>query len=260
MPAIETVNTAAGAFVAGLATSLHCAGMCGPVACSLMALRNGEDEQMQAAALYHTGRLVSYTLLGIIAGSLGRWPLEKLTGSPVMFLPWLLAVILLGIALGLHVRLPRPAFLRKWSARTRLRLVRIPVRQGALALGLATPLMPCGPLYIMAGIALVSGSALRGAEFMLAFALGTVPLLWFAQQRFHVWQHQLSPAAMGRVRRGVALAGALLVFARLWPTLPANAAPPPTDGKAPAAACPFCDAPDKNRTDHAPAAIPDTTP
>jgi sulfite exporter TauE/SafE len=241
MAAIETVNTAAGAFVAGLATSLHCAGMCGPVACSLMALKIGEDQQMQAAALYHLGRLFSYTTLGVIAGSLGRWPLEKLTGSPIMVLPWVLAAILLGIALGLHVRLPRPAFLRRWSARTRLRLVRIPVRKGALALGLATPLMPCGPLYIMIGIALVSGSAIRGAEFMLSFALGTVPLLWFAQQRFHVWQHQLSPAAMARVRRGVALAGAILVFARLWPTLPANAAPPESAGEIPAASCPFCD-------------------
>jgi sulfite exporter TauE/SafE len=247
MAAIETVNTAAGAFVAGLATSLHCAGMCGPVACSLMALKSGEDEQMQAAALYHTGRLFSYTALGAIAGTLGHWPLEKLTGSPVMVLPWVLAVILLGIALGLNVRLPRPAFLRRWSARTRLRLVRIPVRKGALALGLATPLMPCGPLYIMIGIALVSGSAIRGAEFMLSFALGTVPLLWFAQQRFHVWQHQLSPPAMARVRRGVALAGAILVFARLWPTLPANAAPPASAGEIPAAACPFCDGPQNGK-------------
>lgn len=253
MPAIETVNTAAGAFVAGLATSLHCAGMCGPVACSLMALKSGEDQQMQAAALYHIGRLCSYSVIGVIAGSLGRWPLEKLTGSPVMVLPWVLAVILLGIALGLHVRLPRPAFLRRWSARTRLRLVRIPVQQGALALGLATPLMPCGPLYIMVGIALVSGSAVRGAEFMLSFALGTVPLLWFAQQRFHVWQHQLGPAAMARVRRGVALAGAILVFARLWPTLPANAAQPPAAGEIPAASCPFCDGPQNGK---APTAVP----
>ena len=113
MPAIETVNTATGAFVAGLATSLHCAGMCGPVACSLMALKSGEDQQMQAAALYHIGRLCSYAAIGVIAGSLGRWPLGKLTSSPVMVLPWVLAVILLGIALGLHVRLPRPAFLRQ---------------------------------------------------------------------------------------------------------------------------------------------------
>jgi hypothetical protein len=82
---------------------------------------------------------------------------------------------------------------------------------------------------------------------MLSFALGTIPLLWFAQQRFHVWQHQLSPAAMARVRRGVALAGAILVFARLWPTLPANAAPPPATGEIPAAACPFCDGPQNNQ-------------
>ena len=241
MADIETVNTAAGAFMAGLATSLHCAGMCGPVACSMMALKNGEDQQQQAAVLYHAGRLLSYTLLGVAAGAMGHWPLRHVTDSPVMVLPWLLAVVLLGMALGLHVKLPRPAFLRRWSARTRLKLVRIPVRQGAFALGMATPLMPCGPLYMMLGIALVSGSALRGAEFMLAFSLGTVPLLWYAQHRFHIWQHQLSPAAMARVRRGVALAGALLVFVRLWPALPARAgeAAAPPDA-VPEVSCPLC--------------------
>jgi sulfite exporter TauE/SafE len=243
MPLIESVNTAAGAFVAGLATSLHCAGMCGPVACSLMSLKDGEDEQLKAAALYHSGRMLSYTLLGATAGALGRWPLEKISNSPVMVLPWLLAAVLFAIALGLHVKLPRPAVLRKWSARTRLRMARIPARKGSLALGLATPLMPCSPLYLMAGIALVSGSAIRGAEFMLAFALGTVPLLWYAQHKFHIWQHRLSPTAMARVRRTVALTGAVMIALRLWPTLPANAAQPPlAEGTVPEASCPFCDA------------------
>ena len=238
MSGIETVNTAAGALVAGFATSLHCAGMCGPIACSLMALKNSEAHQQQAAVLYHTGRVLSYTAIGVLAGALGQWPLEKVTRTPVMVLPWLLAIVLLGMALGLHVKLPRPAFLKKWSARTRLKLCRIPVRRGALALGVATPLLPCGPLYLMSGIALVSGSAVRGAEFMLAFSLGTIPLLWFAQQRFHVWRHQLSPAAMARVRRAVCFAGAAMIMIRLWPATAhaMQGSPDPAP-----AACPFCE-------------------
>ena len=218
MAAVETINTAAGALVAGFATSLHCAGMCGPVACSLTALKDSPQHQQQAAVLYHAGRILSYTLIGVLAGALGRWPLEKVTGTPVMVLPWLLALVLLVMSLGLHVKLPRPSFLKKWSARTRLKLCRIPVRRGALALGLATPLLPCGPLYLMAGIALVSGSAVRGAEFMLAFCMGTVPLLWFAQHRFHVWKQRLGPVAMNRVKRAVCFAGAAMLILRLWPS------------------------------------------
>ncbi len=237
MAALETVNTAAGALAAGFATSLHCAGMCGPVACSLMGLKGSPQHQQQAAVLYHAGRVLSYTLIGVLAGALGRWPLEKVTGTPVMVLPWLLTAVLLFMALGLHVKLPRPSFLKMWSARTRLKLCRIPVRRGALALGMATPLLPCGPLYLMAGIALVSGSAVRGAEFMLAFSMGTIPLLWFAQHRFHVWRQQLSPVAMDRVKRAVCLAGAVMLMMRLWPATTATAA----EAKATPPACPFCD-------------------
>ena len=239
MSGIETVNTAAGAFVAGLATSLHCAGMCGPVACSLMSLKQGEGQQQQAAVIYHVGRVLSYTAIGVAMGAAGKWPLESITQTPVMVLPWILAVVLLGMSLGLHVKLPRPAFFKKWSARTRLKLCRIPVKRGALALGLATPLLPCGPLYLMAGIALASGSAIRGAEFMLAFSLGTIPLLWLAQHRFHVWKHQLSAPAMQRVRRVVCFSGAMMIMLRLWPATahamaaPADAAPPPVK-------CPLC--------------------
>jgi sulfite exporter TauE/SafE len=68
-----------------------------------------------------------------------------------------------------------------------------PALPTAAALGFATPLLPCGPLYFILAAALLAGSALRGAEFMLAFGLGTVPLLWLAQSQFHRLQARLSP-------------------------------------------------------------------
>jgi sulfite exporter TauE/SafE len=229
---MDPIHTATGAFVAGLATSLHCAGMCGPVSCSLMSLKQQDADPQTAAVLYHLGRLLSYAGLGALAGALGRWPLMELTRSPVMVLPWLLAAVLLAMACGLSFKLPQPRSFKMWSARTRLRLCRIPAKQGAFTLGAVTPLLPCGPLYLMLAIALASGSALRGVEFMLAFALGTVPLLWLAQHQFRVWQHRLSHVNMARVRRGVALVGAVLVISRLW-ALPS----PISDPTAPAVLC-----------------------
>lgn len=233
---MDAVHTAAGAFVAGLATSLHCAGMCGPIACSLMSLKGQDEDPQTTAALYHIGRLCSYATLGAVAGALGKWPLTGLTNSPAMVLPWLLAAVLLAMACGISIKLPKPQFFKLWTARTRLKLCRIPAKRGALALGLATPLLPCGPLYLMLAIALASGSALHGIEFMLAFALGTVPLLWLAQHQFLVWRHRLTPITMSRVRRSVALAGALLVVARLWNQAPTDSA----SSTAPTATCPLC--------------------
>ena len=235
---VDPAHTAAGAFLAGLATSLHCAAMCGPISCSLLSLQRPNQDPQTAAALYHTGRLLSYAALGALAGALGQWPLASLTHSPAMVLPWLLTAALLAIAANFHPHIPRPAFLKKWSFRTRLTRPRLPLLPSALALGLATPLLPCGPLYLMLALALASGSALRGLECMLAFALGTTPLLWFAQHQFHLWKNRLAPQSMARLRRSIAAAGALLVVARLW-----SQPPLPTDQSAPTATCPLCHGP-----------------
>jgi uncharacterized protein len=94
-----------------------------------------------------------------------------------------------------------------------------PRTQTAAALGLATPLLPCGPLYFLITLALLSGSALRGTEFMLAFGLGTVPLLWLAQTQFHWVRQKLSPLWLNRTRASLALITAALIAWRLRATL-----------------------------------------
>ena len=83
-----------------------------------------------------------------------------------------------------------------------------------------TPFLPCGPLYLVFGAALLAGSAAKGAEFTLAFGLGTVPLLWLAQQQFHRIRAMLTPLAMGRLRRGLALVTAVMLAWRLHGTIP----------------------------------------
>lgn len=56
--------TTVAALVAGLATSLHCAGMCGPIACGLGTLAKSESERLTAASRYHGTRLISYGIIG----------------------------------------------------------------------------------------------------------------------------------------------------------------------------------------------------
>ena len=91
--------------------------------------------------------------------------------------------------------------------------------QAAAALGLATPLLPCGPLYFLVALALLSGSALRGVEFMLAFGLGTVPLLWLAQSQFQWVRQKLSPLWLDRTRIILGCSSALVIGWRLRATL-----------------------------------------
>jgi hypothetical protein len=56
------------ALVAGLITSLHCAGMCGPLACALMPARATDADPHLVGTVYHLCRLAGYTVLGALAG------------------------------------------------------------------------------------------------------------------------------------------------------------------------------------------------
>jgi sulfite exporter TauE/SafE len=216
---LAAVNSPAAAFVAGLITSLHCAGMCGPLACALMPVRRDQGDPPTISTVYHLTRLTSYALLGAIAGGLGRMPLTWVSTSALRWLPWVLVLFFVGMALRWDRWLPKSAMLGRFSLRLggwirgRSRI------SAAAALGFATPLLPCGPLYFLLALALLSGSALRGVEFMLAFGLGTVPLLWLVQSQ-SVWiRARLSPRTLERIRIGLALATALIISWRLRSTL-----------------------------------------
>lgn len=216
---LAAVNSPGTAFIAGLITSLHCAGMCGPLACALMPVRADQGDPQTVSTAYHVSRLASYAALGALAGGLGGLPLTFVSQSALRWLPWLLVLFFLAMAFRWDRFLPKPAFLARFTfrlntwARGRSRV------EAAAALGFATPLLPCGPLYFLIALALMSGSAVRGVEFMLAFGLGTVPLLWLAQSQFHWVRQKLSPLWLNRTRLALALVTAVTLGWRLRATL-----------------------------------------
>jgi sulfite exporter TauE/SafE len=216
---LAAVNSPATALVAGLITSLHCAGMCGPLACALMPGRDDRSDPQTVSTVYHVTRLTGYMVLGAVAGGLGRMPLTWISGSALRWLPWVLVLYFAAMAFRWDRYLPKPAVLSRFSLRLSGWIRGRPRAQAAAALGFATPLLPCGPLYFLLTLALLSGSAVRGAEFMLAFGLGTVPLLWLAQSQSYWLRARLNPLWLGRVRLGLALAVALILSWRLRGTL-----------------------------------------
>lgn len=216
---LAAINSPAAAFVAGLVTSLHCAGMCGPLSCSLLPVKGDRADAQTVTTVYHVARLTGYAVLGGIAGGVGRAPLLWLSGSALRWLPWFLVIFFVALALRLDRYVPKLLVLTRlnWKlqgwVRGRSRV------QAAAAVGLATPLLPCGPLYFLLSLALLAGSVVRGVEVMLAFGLGTVPLLWLAQSHFHWVRGKLSPLWLGRVRLTLALATAAIISWRLRATL-----------------------------------------
>jgi uncharacterized protein len=183
-----SIATSLAAFVAGLATSLHCTAMCGPLAC---ALRVKPLE-------YHATRLISYTLAGALCGGAGEAIAAFLQGSTARFVPWAFAIILIMLAFGLEKRMPQPRFMARLAFRARFEK----------SLGWLSPLLPCGPLWLMFGAAALIGSWQGGALHLAAFALGTIPLPLLLLSQAHRIQKRLSPLFVRWTQRFVSLGAA----------------------------------------------------
>jgi sulfite exporter TauE/SafE len=216
---LAAINSPGAALVAGLVTSLHCAGMCGPLACTLLPVRGDRADVQTVTTAYHIARLAGYAALGALAGGLGAAPLAWVSGSALRWVPWVFVLFFVALALRWDRWLPKIFALTRFTGKLQGWLRGRSRVKAAVAMGLATPLLPCGPLHFLVALALLSGSALRGVEFMLAFGLGTVPLLWLAQTRFHWVRDRLSPLWLERTRVALALGAAVVIGWRLRATL-----------------------------------------
>jgi len=171
--------------VASLVGSLHCAGMCGV----FVAMAVGAGDRVSRArlqALYHGGRLVGYTTLGVIAGSIGRAVdigaseigLHHAAAIAAAVSVLLVAAVHAAAQLGVRVpRAPAPPLARRLFAGGARAAQRLSPSGRALTIGLLTALLPCGWLYAFALIAAGAASPISGGLVMAAFWVGTVPVL-----------------------------------------------------------------------------------
>ena len=180
----------ASAWLMGLLGSTHCVAMCGGVVamtCSAVPLarRSSPRAQLPYALAYNAGRIASYATAGAIAGAAGaalassglvehaRLGLRLVAGA--MMIAVGLYVAGRGRALRWIERVGEPLWRRVAPLARRLVPVRTPSR--AFALGLLWGWLPCGLVYAALAAAVTSGSPFRGAATMVAFGLGTLPML-----------------------------------------------------------------------------------
>ncbi len=209
-PDLPALTGPVAALLAGIVTSLHCAGMCGPLACAACTGNCGKASQ-SAAFLYHATRLTSYAIVGALVGVLGGKISVALTGGATRGMTWIFVLFFLAVVFGFDkkLRLPVPGgrLTKMFSGGSG------PLGRAA-ALGFLTPLLPCAPLYLVVAAAALSGSALNGSLLLLSFGLGTVPLLYVVQNRLAWLQARVSPVRMDYIRRGLALASVVLLLVR----------------------------------------------
>lgn len=163
----------------GLASGLHCVGMCGGIVTAFSARRGS---QWTHTVLFNAGRISSYTLAGALAGALGALGWYASGGQSALYV---LANVVL-VFVGLHLaglkspmrwleRLGAPLWRRIQPLAAGLLQLR--TLGGAYRAGLAWGWLPCGLVYGALVASAFAGSPAGGAAGMAAFGLGTAPWL-----------------------------------------------------------------------------------
>jgi sulfite exporter TauE/SafE len=164
------------AILLGLASSLHCVGMCGPIVVNVPFLKFQKGKFL-AMGIYHSGRIFTYALLGIFSGSLGA--LMSLAG----FQQWMSIVagsflVLLffipKIKNNLEKKVATPV--NKIYAAARKYLFQ-PTFSSVAMMGLLNGILPCGMVYAALVASTAAGSIAGAMSYMAFFGLGTLPLL-----------------------------------------------------------------------------------
>jgi sulfite exporter TauE/SafE len=223
-------------FLAGMAGSMHCVGMCGGFACALGRDARGPAATLGRHLIYNLGRLTSYGFLGALTGYLGfllvaqcgddstvslvQRAFAVLSGALLVFVGLQFAGVFAHAGFG-AIGLGAQALARALGG-----LLRAPGAAAPLALGVLNGWLPCPLVYAMAAQAAASGGPRTGASLMLVFGLGTFPALlilgatalWRRNVARRPAPHpvafapSLRPAALPWRVQGVRLAGALIVL------------------------------------------------
>ena len=168
------------AFILGLLGSFHCVGMCGPIAFMLPVDRSSTFKKITQIAIYHFGRLLAYSIIGLVFGLIGK--------SLYIFGFQQQLTIIIGVLMILVVLIPQQTFNKYNFSRPVYRLIsKVKSALGSamkkktmdtfLTIGFLNGFLPCGLVYMALFAAIAGGNAINGILYMAVFGLGTIPLM-----------------------------------------------------------------------------------
>ena len=167
------------ALVLGFAGSLHCVGMCGPIALAIPMTSRERTHVVLQSLLYQIGRITTYSLLGGILGFLG-WGVALSGYQKTLSIS--LGVLLITATL-FPVILDKVHFNKTYQNAFNLlkrklgKALSITGNSSAFRVGLLNGFLPCGLVYMALVGALATGNIAYGMLFMAAFGLGTLPMM-----------------------------------------------------------------------------------
>lgn len=168
------------ALALGFLGSLHCIGMCGPIAFMLPLDRTNKTKQILQLFIYHFGRLMAYAIMGLVLGLIGK-------GLLLFSLQQKLSILIGGIMI-LLVLLPKKQ-LQKYNFAKPVYAILGKLKSSLggqlkkrtpdafLTIGFLNGFLPCGLVYMALLGAIALGGPFKGGLYMLFFGLGTIPLM-----------------------------------------------------------------------------------
>jgi len=168
------------AFILGLLGSLHCVGMCGPIAFMLPVDRSNSFKKVSQIGVYHFGRLLAYSVIGLAFGLVGK--------SLYLFGIQQQLSIAIGVIMIVLVLIPYKTLgkynlskpLNKLISRVKSNLGQALKKKTAdtfLTIGFLNGFLPCGLVYMAVFGSVATGSLIEGSLYMILFGLGTIPLM-----------------------------------------------------------------------------------
>ncbi|PCH49303.1 MAG: hypothetical protein COC22_06865 [Flavobacteriaceae bacterium] len=168
------------AFVLGLAGSFHCIGMCGPIAFVLPVDRSSKTKTFFQTFLYNIGRLISYSLIGLLFGFIGKGLYLAGFQQRLSVLMGVIMIVIIIIPISLFNRYNFSKPLYKIINQVKLKLGFYLSKKSNKALfliGFFNGFLPCGLVYMALIGSISTGNSLQGALYMAIFGLGTIPMM-----------------------------------------------------------------------------------
>jgi sulfite exporter TauE/SafE len=164
----------------GFVGSLHCIGMCGPIALALPVGDNRWSTFVLGRVLYNLGRVLTYTLMGGAVGLVGASILLPLLQQNLSIIAGVLVILAVLARHLLGLSLPLPSFISGILQNLQAKIAAL-LREQSVAplflLGILNGVLPCGFVYVAMTAAAVSAHIFGGMLFMAGFGFGTIPAM-----------------------------------------------------------------------------------
>ena len=165
------------AVVLGAISSMHCVGMCGPIAFALPGMNGGMWKRWGSIGLYNLGRVLSYAVIGTGAGLIGRTFYEYRWHQWFSVIAGLLIIVVVLSGKWYKRKGPAPKYVVKLQHFTG-KWFHSEKHYAPFLIGIGNGFLPCGVVYLaVISASGMSQSVADGAFFMAAFGVGTIPAL-----------------------------------------------------------------------------------